>query len=118
MAQDRPSAVELLDAVREFLERDVVPATEGRVAFHARVAANVVGIVRRELEQGPALDAAELARLRDLLGRDGALEDLNTELARRIRDGGLDDRRADVVAHVRETVRAKLVVANPKYLET
>jgi hypothetical protein len=117
MAQDRPAASELLDAVREFLERDVVPNTEGRVAFHARVAANVVGIVSREIDQAPALDAAEHERLGGLLGHDADLDGLNDELARRIRDGSLDDRRADIVAHVRETVRAKLLVANPRYLE-
>ena len=44
---DRPSAGELVAAVREYLERDVMPATEGRVAFHARVAVNVLGMVER-----------------------------------------------------------------------
>jgi hypothetical protein len=117
MTQDRPSAVELLGAVREFLERDVMPATEGRVSFHARVAANVVGIVAREIEHASALDAEEHARLRALLGHDGDLTDLEAELARGIRDGSLDDRRDEIVDHVRETVRAKLVVANPRYLE-
>ena len=37
------------------------------------------------------------------------------ELARAIRSGGLDDRRDEVVAVVRETVRAKLEAANPAY---
>lgn len=30
-----------------------MPATTGQLAFHARVAANVLGIVARELELGP-----------------------------------------------------------------
>jgi Ser/Thr protein kinase RdoA (MazF antagonist) len=47
----RPTARELLDAVRGFLLDDVVPATSGRVSFHARVAANVVAIVERQLAQ-------------------------------------------------------------------
>jgi len=47
----RPTARELLDAVRSFLLDDVVPATSGRVSFHARVAANAVAIVERELAQ-------------------------------------------------------------------
>jgi hypothetical protein len=94
-----------------------VPGTDGRLSFHARVAANVVGIVRRELASGPALDAQEHARLRTLLGHDGTRAELDRELARRIRDGSLDDRRHAVVEHVRDTVRAKLTVANPKYLE-
>ena len=68
----RPTARELLEAVREFLTNDVMPATEGRVSFHARVAANVVAIVERELAQ-PArpwggTDWASLARtVRDRL---------------------------------------------------
>ncbi len=49
----RPTASELLAAVREFLTDQVRPATSGQLAFHARVAANVLAIVLRELELGP-----------------------------------------------------------------
>ena len=118
--QDRPTAAELAEAVREFLERDVMPGDgiPGRVAFHARVAANVLGMVERELTIGPDLDAAERARLAELLGHDGELRDLLAELAGKIRDGTLDDRRDEVMACVLESVRAKLLVANPRHLET
>lgn len=54
----RPTARELLQAVREFLAGDVAAATEGRLAFHARVAANAVAVVEREL----ALTAAHRTR--------------------------------------------------------
>lgn len=64
----RPTSSELIDAVREFLISQVMPATTGQLAFHARVAANVLGIVAREIElelggaaPGPALDDAGLA---------------------------------------------------------
>ncbi|MGE5291583.1 MAG: phosphotransferase family protein [Micromonosporaceae bacterium] len=57
----RPTASELLDAVREFLTGQVMPATTGQLAFHARVAANVLGIVSRELELGPIPDETEIA---------------------------------------------------------
>ena len=50
----RPTARELLEAVREFLTNDVMPRTDGRLSFHARVAANVVSIVERELAMGDA----------------------------------------------------------------
>jgi hypothetical protein len=118
--QDRPTAPELVEAVREYLERDVMGADElpGRVRFHARVAVNVLGVVERELRLGSGLDAAERRRLAALLGHDGEVDELLAELARGIRDGSLDDRRDDVVRSVRETVRAKLEVANPKHLET
>src|SRR6516162_7111632 len=57
----RHTASELLEAVREFLSGQVMPAFSGQVAFHARVAANVLGIVARELELGAIPPEAVLA---------------------------------------------------------
>jgi hypothetical protein len=114
--QDRPTAAELLEAVREFLAQDVMPSVSGRAQFHTRVAVNALGMVERELRVGPGLDAAERDRLAALLGHDADLPTLTAELARRIRDGSLDDRRDDVAAAVRESVRAKRLVANPDYV--
>ena len=102
--QDRPTAAELVQAVREFLERDVMTATQGRVQFHTRVAINALGMVERELAQGPGAEADE---------RERAAE---RALAARIRDGSLDNRLDEVRAEVKETVRRKLLVANPGYL--
>jgi hypothetical protein len=114
--QDRPSAVELLEAIREFLEQDVMSSVEGRVQFHTRVAINALGMLEREVRLGPELDAAERERLAALLGHDADLRSLTTELATRIRDGSLDDRRDEVLSAVRASVRAKLLVANPDYV--
>jgi hypothetical protein len=116
MTQDRPAASELVAAVREFLERDVMAATEGRVQFHARVAVNVLGIVERELTLGPDLEPGERARAAALLGHDATADGLERELAAAIRSGVLDDRLDEVRAHVRTTVREKLLIANPSYL--
>ena len=116
MTQDRPSAALLVTAVREFLERDVMTATEGRVHFHARVAVNVLDTVARELELGDGFAADERRRAEALLGHDGDAEALERELAAAIRSGALDDRQAAVRAHVRATVREKLLIANPGYL--
>jgi len=118
MPQDRPTAAELLDAVREFLETDVLPEADGRRAFHARVAINVLNILQRELELGPAQQAAELQRLQTLLNKEGSIAELNAVLATEIRSGRLDTHRAAVMDCVRETVREKLLIANPKYLQS
>ncbi len=59
----RPTAGEMLDAVRGFLTDEVMPATSGQLAFHARVAANALAIVSRELELGPVPAGLELAEL-------------------------------------------------------
>ena len=116
MTQDRPSAAQLVTAVREFLERDVMPATEGRVHFHTRVAVNVLNTVVRELELGDRFAADEEQRAAALLGHDGDADALERELAAAIRSGALDDRDDALRAHVRATVREKLLIANPGYL--
>lgn len=104
-----PSATELLDAVREFLERDVMDATEGRVRFHARVAANVVAIVERELELADRHRVARQARWAGLgVAGDG-------ELAHRIRAGEFDQRWDEVVAAVRAEVAERLEIDHPGY---
>jgi hypothetical protein len=108
---DIPTAAQLVEAVREFLEGDVMAATEGRVQFHTRVAVNVLGMVEREL----ALGAAQAGSHRDGLATLGYADE--AELAAAIRAGELDDRRAEVSAFVRRTVEDKLRVANPKYLD-
>jgi hypothetical protein len=106
-----PSATDLLGAVREFLEGDVVTASEGRLRFHARVAANVVAMVARELTLGPGQAAAHAERLSRLGVEDDAA------LARGIRNGELDDRLVEVTASVRADVVDKLRVANPHYMD-
>lgn len=107
---DRPTTGELLESVREWLEREVIPTTEGRLKFHARVAANVLAIVERELQLGPDQARVHAARLAQLgMGSDA-------ELAAAIRAGELDDRYDEVKALVWATVRDKLAVANPRYL--
>jgi aminoglycoside phosphotransferase (APT) family kinase protein len=106
---DAPSAVELLDAVHEFLVSDVMAGTEGRLRFHARVAGNVVAMVGRQLAMGAGPDDAHGRRLHGLgVEDDGAL-------AAAIRAGALDDRADEVVAAVTAAVAAKLAVAHPGY---
>jgi hypothetical protein len=107
---DVPSAAELVEAVREFLERDVMKATEGRVNFHTRVAVNVLNMVQRELEMGVAQADAHAERLAAL----GVASE--QELSEAITSGKLDARLTEVVSVVRATVADKLAVANPKYV--
>lgn len=108
---DMPSAEQLVESVREWLERDVLAGTSGRLQFHTRVAINVLSMVERELRLGGGQAAAHAARLAQL----GCADDV--ELATRIREGSLDDRLPEVRELVWADVRAKLAVANPKYLD-
>jgi hypothetical protein len=115
MRHDRPTADELLEAVEEFLREKVMPATEGQVSFHARVAANVVGAVRREISQSPAIERDQHARLLDLLRHDGSLEDMNRELCEQIRDGQWDLNHKALLDHLRKVSIENLGVDNPRY---
>ena len=115
MSQDRPTAAELVDAVREFLDGQVMPKLEGHTAFHLRVAINVLGIVERELSFAPGFDRAEHERLETLLGHEGELDALNHELSARIRAGDFDDVPAVLADHLRTSVLDKLAIANPRY---
>src|ERR1700687_3360056 len=127
--QDRPTIAELLEAVRHFLEADAMPVLDGPQKFHARVAANVLAIVSRELRGQDAQVRAEWSRLDALLASVEALPGESAERRRRLRtrtealcerirggDAAAGPWRAAVLAHVRQTVIDKLAVANPKYL--
>ncbi len=49
---DRPTASELVQAVREWMEQDLAKGVEPRLTFHLRVAMNMLDIVDRELQLG------------------------------------------------------------------
>src|SRR5438105_3922879 len=125
--QDHPTSRELLEAVTHFLSTEVVPTVnDPRMKFRALVAANVLTIVTRELELSDALTQAEWQRLDALMGYDAPGENLAEEIevmtravCARIRQGQADEGAFHdaVLAHVEQTVREKLRVANPKYLE-
>ncbi len=123
---DRPTPVELLRAVERFLQKDVVPALSGPQRYQARVAANVVAVVAREIETEEDHLRGEWERLGRLLNLDAERPDdrqaLRTgvrsrtdELVRHIREGGADAGpwREAVLAHLRRTVADKLDVARP-----
>ncbi|MDX1883923.1 DUF6285 domain-containing protein [Mycolicibacterium sp. 120270] len=108
----RPTAAELVAAVADFLDNEVRQALKpdgrladaGQVSFHARVAANVLRTVERELlDDRPAPD---------LLGYAD-----EQQLAAAIRAGELDDRADDVLPCLRALVRHRLAIAHPGYDE-
>ena len=118
MAQDRPTAAELLAAIADFLREEATPAldkAEPRLGFQMRVAANSLAILEREARLGPAAEVRETARLVKLLGHDGTLADLNRELTRQLREGKCDVRDTELMAHLEATIADKIAIANPKW---
>jgi hypothetical protein len=96
MQHDRPTPQELVEAVREFLEREILPTLDDhRLKFRTLVAINGLGIAEREL------------------WTTAAPREEDWELARRIRAGDVPD---DAVAILKEQVAQKLRVSNPRAL--
>ena len=95
----RPTAAELVEAVRAHLDDVVAPQLDGAAAFQLKVAGNALGIVERELRIRPT---------------SGLSADEETELAAAIRSGDQPD--PAVVAQLRAAVVDRLRVANPRWL--
>ena len=108
----RPSAIELLEAVDEYLGSKVLAAAEGATRFEARVARNVLEIVARELTFGPEIQMAHRRRLAGLGYADDA------SLAAAIRAGDVDGHIAEVGAALAHSAVDQLHVANPGYAAT
>ena len=95
---DRPTASELVEAVREFLAAEVLPtANDDRLKFRTLVAMNALAIARRELEAGAA-----------------GSRPTTPGLAGRIRARGADP---ELLPELKAHVAAKLRISNPSYLE-
>ena len=106
----RPTGAELVEAVREYIERDVMEQSDGRARFQARIARNVLSMVERELRFGPAFARAHSDRL-NALGFDS-----DRTLASAIRSGSCDDEWHAVGSALAVSARDQLLVANPSYL--
>lgn len=141
--QDLPKATTLLAAVGQFIDEKVMPEMDGRNAFHARVARNVLAIVEREIRYGAAFSATQRQRLLDILTRKGdgiladqpptqaaastdttsqtdsepmpSIETLNRVLCDRLHSGAIAYDDALIRDHLKKTIMGKLAIDQPKY---
>lgn len=117
MPTDRPTAVEILQAIDGFLQDKVAPQLDPHSQFHLKVTRNLLGLLQREWEQRDDFRHAELQRLQSLLDNDSAdLDALNRELCEGIRSGTLGMENPTLKHHLQATARAKLAIDNPRYL--
>jgi hypothetical protein len=113
--QDEPTPTELIKAVADFLRNEVTPAISGHNAFRLRVSINALDLVTRQLALESGSDAAEVARLSQLLGMQGSLAELNRTLADRIVKGELDLQTPGLSEHLWQTTMDKLAIDQPNY---
>jgi len=128
--QDRPTPVELIEAVRDFLAGEVAPALSDRsLRYRMRIALHALGIVAREVPEEEARLLAEREALLSLLDlpcpappsdprllRAWVLE-ANRTLCERIRAGAADADpwRERVLAHLQRIAEEKLQGSNPDF---
>jgi Domain of unknown function (DUF6285) len=113
--QDEPTPTELIKAVADFLRTEIMPETKGHNAFKLRVGINALDLVTRQLAlEGPG-DAAEAARLKELLGTGGSVMELNRALAEKIASGEVDLSTPGLKQHLWQTTMDKLAVDQPNY---
>ena len=112
---DQPRGRDILAAVSKLLRETLMPQLPANAAFQARVAANAIDLVAREITLGEAAEREALARLQALLGRDGSLSELETELSGRIRRGELDLQNPGLAEHLWQTTLDKMKIDQPTY---
>lgn len=113
---DTPSAKELIEAVKSFIDKTAMVQLTGHAAFHARVASNALATVLRELEQRPEAEAAERKRLQALLAsEEHDIGRLNRQLCEEIRAGRVDLSTPGLLTHLKSTTIAQLSVDQPGY---
>ena len=113
--QDEPTPNELIKAVADFLRNEIMPAIKGHNAFKLRVGINALDLGTRQLTLADDGDAAELARLKQLLAADGSLVELNRALSDKIAKGEVDLQTPGLSEHLWQTTMDKLAVDQPNY---
>jgi uncharacterized protein DUF6285 len=113
--QDEPTPSELIKAVADFLRNEIASDLKGHKAFKLRVGINALDLVTRQLALAGESDAAELGRLKALLGADGSLAELNRALADKIKSGEAGLQTPGLAEHLWQTTLAKLAVDQPNY---
>ena len=121
--QDRPTAPELLDALAGFMRDRAEHARDRWERFQFQVAANSIGIIRRELELDDAYMREEWVALDGLLGAEACpevqaafrrrLSERNADLSERVRSGAFDGDDDRLVAYLWLSVVNKVRIASP-----
>ena len=122
--QDRPTAVELLEALGAFMRDRSANARDRWERFQFQVAANSIAIIGRDLQLEDGFMRDEWRGLDTLLGAEempseqtAFVERLgrrSEDLAERIRAGAFDDREDVLLPFLWEAVVNKVRIASPK----
>ena len=109
-----PKTEELAKAVAGWID-ELRPSLDPRNAFLARVAVNVLGVIQRELTQGPVAEARAVEGMAGVLGHPGDFAALNAELCERIRAGELTAETPGLLGVLTIMARDQVAIDQPNY---
>ena len=109
-----PKTEELARAVAGWID-ELRPSLDPRNAFLARVAVNVLGVIQRELTQGPAAEARAVEGMAGVLGHAGDFVALNAELCERIRAGEFTVETPGLLGVLTTMARDQVAIDQPNY---
>lgn len=109
-----PRTEELAQAVAGWIDQ-IRPQLDPRNAFLARVAVNVLGVIGRELTEGPAAERQAIAEMSALLGQAGEFDALNEALCQALESGAMDRDTPGLVAALRRMTEARIAIDQPGY---
>ncbi|CAN5362241.1 DUF6285 domain-containing protein [soil metagenome] len=113
--QDLPETRDILQAVAAWIRDEALPQLPSHAAFQARVAANALDLVRRELCRPEAVHIDEVARLERLTGQTGSISVMTETLSARLRDGSFNIETPGLIDHLWATTLDKMAVDQPAY---
>tara|TARA_B100002049_G_scaffold157353_1_gene117589 strand:+ start:881 stop:1249 length:369 start_codon:yes stop_codon:yes gene_type:complete len=113
MIFDRPTSVELVEVVSEFLEKEIKINLPDHLAFKTQIAINVLNIVKREQQNEEILSKESKEILLNLF-KDPNKADIR-ELAKQIETGELKLDDKELQEALIEITKKKISVDNPKY---
>ena len=112
MIFDKPNTLELLDAVKHFLDTKIKDEVPPHLAFKLRIVENVLSIVIREIETGNDLSEEVISGLKKLVESETANIE---ELALLIRDRKIDLENPELKNLLVQLSKNKIAVDNPRY---
>ena len=112
---DAPGPIEILSAATALLRDELIPALPPEQAFKARILANALALVSRELAQDTVFAADNHARLTSLVNADGDDVTLLETLSARIEQGAIPLDSPDLVDHLWQSTLGKIEVDQPRY---
>lgn len=120
--QDQPTPIEILRAVKQFLQDEVAPQLDATRHYRLKVATNAISLIERQLAEPPVAAQEEQARLEALTGEidvsheaPPSLYDLNNKLCALIRHRHIAFDDIKLRTHLLATTFAKLDVDQPHY---